>query len=137
MDESTRLSVSVPARGETLPFLRDLIGCFASLLGADDEAVESVKLAVHEAAANVVEHAYGLSGGTLEVEARSESGALSVLVADTTTTVLANSNGKSPHLPAETAENGRGLPLIGALADDLEMRRSTGTHTKMSFALTR
>ena len=137
MDDCARVSVSVPAVPETLPFLRELLGCFASLLGAGEEVVEGIKLAVHEAAANVVEHAYGRDGGTLELEVRAEPELLTVRVADSATTVLANANGKGPQLPPEAAEGGRGLPIIGALADEVELRRSAGTETEMTFALTR
>lgn len=131
------LSLSLPTRPEALPFVREMLGCFAVVLGADDEPVEAMKLAVHEAAANVLEHAYAdeRGDGVLRVKVRSERGTVTVLVSDTTTTVIAGSNRDAPPLREQTAEAGRGLPIIEALADDVEVRRSAGTHAEMIFTL--
>jgi serine/threonine-protein kinase RsbW len=129
------LSLSVPAKPEALPVVRDLLGCFARSVGADDEGADAIKLAAHEAAANVVEHAYAEATGELEVEARAEGGELTIVVSDTTTVVIADSNGHSPQLPGGTAENGRGLPIIKRLAEELEVRHSEGTHAEMTFAI--
>lgn len=135
MKDYASLSLSVPAKPETLPVVRDLLGCFARSIGADDEGVDAIKLAAHEAAANVVEHAYDEAIGELQVKARAKNGELTIVVSDTTTVVIADSNGHSPQLPGGTDENGRGIPIIERLAAELEVRRSEGTHAEMTFGL--
>lgn len=135
MEEYASLSLSLPAQPGSLPVVRDLVGCFARSVGADGDGVEAIKLAVHEAAANVVEHAYGGEIGELEMKARAEAGGLTIVVSDTTMVVIADSNGHAPHLPDARAENGRGLPIIESLAEGLEVRRSEGTHAEMTFVL--
>jgi anti-sigma regulatory factor (Ser/Thr protein kinase) len=80
--------------------------------------VHDVVVAVHEAAANVVEHAYRSGSGTLRVDARADRERLVVSVRD---------QGRwRPPVPSE--ERGRGILLIRELMDDVTVQRGDDSH---------
>ncbi len=133
MQDEVRVAFALPARREALRFVRTVVGGFARLLGAGPDVVRDVELAVHEAAANVVEHAYEGQEGILELEARPEHDALIVVITDTKTVAVdAPVDGSS--FDAE-AEDGRGVPIMAAVSDELELRHRAGTQTELRFAL--
>jgi anti-sigma regulatory factor (Ser/Thr protein kinase) len=78
----------------------------------------------------VVRHAYEGDEGTIDVVVRPKGDALEVVVADEGRGI-----GPSP----DTAGPGLGLPLIAALADDLEIerRRDDGSRLVMRFLRSR
>ena len=65
-------------------------------------------MAVHEASANVVEHAYGPAGGTITITAKHEEDQVEVLVRDSGTW-----RGSS------RGDRGNGLRLMRGLMDDV------------------
>lgn len=133
MRDEVRMAFALPARPEALRFVRAVVGGFARLLGADPETVRDVQLAVHEAAANVVEHAYEGQEGILELEVRPEPESLVVVITDTTTTSVEATPAHGA-FDAET-EDGRGVPIMAAVSDELELRHRAGTQTELRFAL--
>ena len=72
----------IPARAEELQSIRQALGTWLDGQGAAPEVGAEVALAVHEAAANVVEHAYPRGSGELIVRARQDDGRLVVIVED-------------------------------------------------------
>lgn len=98
-------------------------------LGLGDELIASVRLALTEATANVVRHAYR-SGqhGDFVVEVALHADRLTVLVADAGV-------GLSPHFPE--AGLGLGVPLMSAFAEKLEIEGDAerGTTVRMTFSL--
>jgi anti-sigma regulatory factor (Ser/Thr protein kinase) len=130
--------LALAARPENVAVVRDVvsgIGDVVDLAGRLDD----VKIAVSEAANNVVMHAYGGGEGSLEVDLRILPGALEVLVRD-------HGVGIDPQFDADAiaAEeraahgpgHGLGLGVIGALADRLELRPQDprGLEVVMEFA---
>jgi serine/threonine-protein kinase RsbW len=124
------LSGTWPAVPEAVGDLRHAVTCFARDLGASPEAVSSIRLAVSEAATNVVLHAYGHAGpaGAVHIRAEQEGAKLRVTVSDDGGGMLPRPD--SPGL-------GLGLPLIAQLVDGLEVgtREGGGTALCMRFAL--
>ncbi len=57
-DEHEVLSHSFPAAPESVPRARALVATYAARAGAEGSRLDAVKLAVSEAATNVVVHAY-------------------------------------------------------------------------------
>ncbi len=84
VSQATRLRVLVPAEASELAALRHTQREWAANLGLPKDIQELLLLAVQEAAANVVEHAYWTSSeqGTLEVTLWVESGSVYVTVTD-------------------------------------------------------
>jgi serine/threonine-protein kinase RsbW/stage II sporulation protein AB (anti-sigma F factor) len=95
--------------------------------GLSEAAVGDVKLAVSEAATNAVVHAYpGDAVGTITATAWVDEGRLRIAISD-------EGGGMLPRL--DSPGFGLGLPLIAALADDLEIvsRQEGGTEVRIEF----
>jgi anti-sigma regulatory factor (Ser/Thr protein kinase)/putative methionine-R-sulfoxide reductase with GAF domain len=89
--------------------------------GAGAEDLSEVTIAVNEACTNAIEHAYSPAPAAFELEARTDDGELTVVVRDT-------GSWRSPR----GRHRGRGLKIIEAAMDDVELNRSaTGTELIM------
>lgn len=89
---------------------RELAGWLAPLSLTEDET-SGVVLAVDEAAANAVRHAYGDGeSGTVELTLWTEPGTLCVEVVD-------HGNWRVPSDDADEPDGGRGIGLMAALSD--------------------
>jgi serine/threonine-protein kinase RsbW len=107
--------------------VRRALSEFAASVGADDDLVADLRLAVNEACSNVVRHAYVAGEGEMEVEARPVGDYLVVVVHD---------SGKGLGMPSTDPGAGLGLQVAKALSDSIEVReRATGTEVRMSFPL--
>jgi anti-sigma regulatory factor (Ser/Thr protein kinase) len=67
---------------ESVRRVRNAVVEFAETAGASDETVEAVRLTASEAAANVVEHAYGPTPGPIDVTAELDADAIWIIIAD-------------------------------------------------------
>ncbi len=123
---------SVPAVAENVGPLRHAVVELARAGGATDSLQVDLALAVGEACANVVVHAYPPGDvGSLIVEAEIDGDEIVVIVSDQGSGMIPRPD--SPGL-------GLGLPLIANLADRLEIGDgpdSVGTRLTMVFALHR
>jgi serine/threonine-protein kinase RsbW len=124
------ISLTLPARPENVAVVRHVLGALADALKLPDAMSENMRLAVTEACTNVVRHAYADGDGTIDVAVRPRGDQLEVVVSDA-------GRGMAPS--PDTAGPGLGLPLIGALADTVEIdrRRGTGSRLVMRFLRTR
>ena len=120
-----RLAIEPEAAGRA----RRAAVALATELGAAPEARESIAVAVTEAVANVVVHAYRLGGdGMVEVALRGDDDCLEVVVSDTGVGMRPRDD--SPGL-------GLGLGLMAALADQFEVTpgEAGGTDVRLGFRL--
>jgi anti-sigma regulatory factor (Ser/Thr protein kinase) len=123
------LEISIPARAENVSIVRHVLGGLGDALGLDPEVLADIKLAVSEACANVVVHAYpDDGGGLLDLDVTAGERTLGVVVRD-------HGRGMAPR--ADSPGLGVGLPLIASLAETLELSNGTdgGTEVRMTFAL--
>lgn len=122
-------SMSYPAHPQSVANARAGVAGFAARAGVPATTLEVVKLAVSEAATNVVLHAYPAPNedARIEVDAVVENGELVVSVADRGTGLRHRMD--SPGL-------GLGLAIIGQLADKVEMLQGSngGVRVLMRFA---
>jgi serine/threonine-protein kinase RsbW/stage II sporulation protein AB (anti-sigma F factor) len=97
-------------------------------VGATEDQLDSIRLAVSEAATNVVVHAYQDHPGQIQLDAGLASGELWVLIAD-------DGFGMRPRL--DSPGLGVGLALISQVCDDFAIanRSSGGTEVRMRFGL--
>jgi len=120
------IRLTLPARPENVAVVRHVLGALAGALGLPPAVTDDMRLAVTEACANVVQHAYPDDEGTIDVHMRPSGRALDVVVSDSGRGI-----GPSP----DTSGPGLGLPLIAALADSLVIERTVGAGSRlvMSF----
>lgn len=124
----TDVKLTLPARPENVSVIRHVLGAFAEALRLPDELVEDLRLAVTEACTNVVRHAYpDGQTGPVEISIQPLEGAVSVVVSD---------QGRGIGTSSDTTGPGLGLPLIAAIADDIELQPvpGGGSRVAMTFA---
>ena len=114
---------------ESLAVLRREVGAFAESHGVDGSQLQDLLVAVSEAATNVIVHAYidADAGGEVEVAAEALDGAVVVAV---------NDRGRGMGYRPDSPGLGIGLPLIGQLATEVDIRNlQPGTEVRMTFAV--
>jgi anti-sigma regulatory factor (Ser/Thr protein kinase) len=111
-----------------VPLARRSLDRFAQQRGLDEEQRFSLLTAAGEAMANAVEHAYGDALGLVRVHAH---------VGDDVVTVTIEDEGKWK--PAQRREErGRGLPIMRALMDGVEIRtHQARTVVRLTLGLAR
>jgi anti-sigma regulatory factor (Ser/Thr protein kinase) len=109
-----------------VPIVRRSLDRFAARLGLADDDRFAVLTAAGEAMANAVEHAYNGTPGLVRLEAEASADALTVTVED-----------EGKWKPAQRRdERGRGLPLMRALMDAVEIRtHQASTQVRLTLAL--
>jgi anti-sigma regulatory factor (Ser/Thr protein kinase) len=123
-DQGPDFELRIRARPEQLQHVRHALGSWLDRHGAAPEVGAEIALAVHEAAANVVEHAYPGDGGELVVRARADDGHVVVVVED----------GGRWRAPSRTDQRGRGLALMHGLMDDVEITAAeNGSGTRVTL----
>ena len=122
------LELSIEACPSSLAILRRVAVAFARSLGLDEQSVEAVASAVNEAASNSIVHGYRGEDGLLRMSASLTDGKLAITLAD---------DGIGDQATArEGDEVGRGMPLMRALSDSVEVTRSRrGTQVRLTFPL--
>ena len=116
---SSGIDLRVAATANELVRVRRTLRRWLSDLAVPPRCCDDVITAVGEAAANVVEHAYGLMGGTMHVLASYEEGMVRVKVSD---------DGRWRSRPSA---RGRGRLLMETMMDSVEYDTSGGGTTVM------
>src|SRR3954447_9972159 len=115
-----------PAARESVSVIRRRITSFAAANGGDPHKVRDVALAVTEAAANAVMHAYDAEeAGVITVSANVEGGVLEVVVIDT---------GRGLGASKRTGA-GLGLKMMAGVSDEITIspHEPRGTEVRMRF----
>jgi serine/threonine-protein kinase RsbW len=123
------LELTLPACPENVGVVRHVLGGVAEALDLDHELLEDVRLAVSEACANAVIHAYAnQSAGLMDIDVRTTGGDLQVSVRD-------HGAGMAPR--TDSPGLGVGLPLMASLAGSMELLSPPGggTEIRMRFPL--
>jgi serine phosphatase RsbU (regulator of sigma subunit)/anti-sigma regulatory factor (Ser/Thr protein kinase) len=115
-----------PAEIESIPAMRRLLARWLDEAGATQAQVDDLTLASAEAAANAIEHAYGLEPGVVELRAWTSQGShVKVAIRDF-------GSWRAPR----GEHRGRGLQLMEGLTDEVEVVRSDqGTTIQLSRRL--
>ncbi|MEV6825646.1 ATP-binding protein [Amycolatopsis sp. NPDC051102] len=115
----------VPAEAAQLGQLRDQLAAWAAGIGLPPRRVQDLLLAVYEAMANVVVHAYPDRDGTFTLHACRTRGSVTITIRD---------HGQWQPVPRSGLLGGRGLPLIHTLADQALVETSVaGTTVTMTW----
>jgi serine/threonine-protein kinase RsbW len=127
------VKLAFPARPEYLLLARLALTGVARAGGAEEEVLADLRLAVTEAAANVVRHAYADGGGDITLAFTLTGDRLEVIVDDDGHGFDAAE--VASWEPAELGEDGMGLAIIRAVADEVEIgARPSGTGTRLRFS---
>jgi anti-sigma regulatory factor (Ser/Thr protein kinase) len=103
-----QLDVEVPAEAEQLATVRHLIRRWVTAQGGTDDDCSAFAIAVTEACANSVEHAYGPGDATIDLQA--------ALAGDeATVTVRDHGDWREPR----GGNRGRGIPVMKEFMDDV------------------
>jgi anti-sigma regulatory factor (Ser/Thr protein kinase) len=115
------LHEALPAEPKTLAHVRRILRRWLRERGADEGEVAEMTIAVSEACANAIEHAYSPSPATFELHGSVREGEITITVRD------------SGRWRAPRGQNrGRGLSIIVAAMDDVQIdRTSEGTEVVM------
>ena len=106
-----------PASTEALVSIRRLLRRWLAIHGAGEEELHDIVVACQEACANAVEHAYGPGHAHFEVDAEHRQARIRVIVRDA-----------GRWRPPRGTHRGRGLPLMRALMDTVDVEHgSEGT----------
>ena len=111
----------IPARPEYLLLARLALTGVARLAHADEEALADLRLAVTEAAANACRHAYEDGQGDVTIQLDPERRRTSSRWSSRTTARASTSESVAEWRAEELGEDGMGLAIIRAIADDVEI----------------
>ena len=128
-----RFTLVIPARPEYLLLARLALTGVARLAQADEEALADLRLAVTEAAANACRHAYSDGHGDVTIQLTlSDDQQLEVIVEDDGPGF--ESESVAEWRAEELGEDGMGLAIIRAIAEDVEIGpRESGSGTRLRF----
>lgn len=118
-----RMELELDAVPESLAELRTTLRRWLPTVGASEDDVSDLLVAVGEAAANVIEHAYGPGGGKYTVCSDYRDGEVRITISDTGT--WRSSRG---------AHRGRGTELMRQLCDEMSVLHHDGAGTDVYLA---
>ncbi len=124
---SSGFELELAAETDNVPLVRHALRGLLEASGVAEERISDITLAVTEACANAVLHAYPDSSGQFEATAAlSPAGELVVTVRD-------HGSGMAPRV--DSPGLGVGLPVMAAIADALEIDtpEGSGTIVRMTF----
>src|SRR4051795_8735441 len=126
---TTDVKLTLPARPQNVSVIRHVLGAFAEALHLPDDLVEDLRLAVTEACTNVVRHAYPSDhAGPVEI---------SIQPLEEQVTVIVSDHGRGIGTSSDTTGPGLGLPLITAIADDVELQPVPGGGSRVAMTFSR
>jgi anti-sigma regulatory factor (Ser/Thr protein kinase)/putative methionine-R-sulfoxide reductase with GAF domain len=115
------LHLRLPAQPKMLAHVRRVLRRWLISRGADETDVAEVTIAVSEACANAIEHAYSPAPAAFQLDATGDDGEITVAVRD-----------EGRWRPPRGSNRGRGLSIMVAAMDDVQIDRTdTGTRVVM------
>ncbi len=124
-----RIELRLRADKDVLPVVRQALRALAQSIGAQPEALQDAELAVTEAVANAVRHAYGHEDGWVDVSIEARAADLLVVVRDE------GKGMRDPWHDKGRRRGGLGLTVIQSVANDVEIRSRRGVGTEVVMAL--
>jgi serine/threonine-protein kinase RsbW len=127
-----KLVLSLPREAVSVPVSRQVLDGCLETLGVTPDTRADIALALSEACANVVQHAGPGEEYEVQVRARDRRCVIEVVNAGTGTQEWPGSSALADGPVPPTAEHGRGLKIIDAVVDNLQLtstgRRGTTVH---------
>jgi serine/threonine-protein kinase RsbW len=108
----------------TVPVTRRTVDCALDAIGVTDECRDDVTLALTEVCSNVVRHAHESVDYTVTVTATANR--CTIDVCDSGTGLPQGAVTEPPRKPGSTAETGRGLGIVRAVMDAVQVVAGPG-----------
>lgn len=129
--QDARWNLVVPGTAESLPQIRDLVSHITQYVHFDDEMSSKIEMAVDEACANIVEHAYRdqKPPGEIELRAQAFSDRLEISILDHSPTdfpVEVKPCMEIDDYISSEQRRGMGLFIIHSFMDDVRHRYVRG-----------
>ncbi|MBI3208099.1 MAG: ATP-binding protein [Candidatus Solibacter usitatus] len=129
-----RFLLHVPSSTENLALIRDFVANIGKQAGLPDSDLSMIELAVDEACANVIEHAYG-SDGTKEVIVRAmlDAEAITIEVVDTGKGFDPNivEQKELKRLVEERRSGGLGMRMMKLVMDEVQYNIKPGERNEL------
>ncbi|MGI8783776.1 MAG: ATP-binding protein [Acidobacteriota bacterium] len=129
-----QFTLRVPSSTENLALIRELVGGVGAQAGLDDSDIARLEMAVDEACANVIEHAYGNdSSKEVVVRATFDDEVLRIDVEDSGCGFQPPTIGRAPlgQLAAKRKSGGLGLQLIKSVMDEVHYEMEPGIKNEL------
>jgi serine/threonine-protein kinase RsbW len=123
-----RVDMRLSSDKEILPLVRQALRAVADSAGAPPGTLQDAELALTEASANAVRHAYRNGDGVIEVTIEARQSELIAVVRD-------RGRGMHGSWRDHARRGGLGLTVIESVAHDLEIRTERGVGTEVAMAL--
>jgi anti-sigma regulatory factor (Ser/Thr protein kinase) len=122
------MELALTARAENIAIVRHALGGLGEAFAVPEQRLADIRLAVTEACANVVVHAYpDGDAGPMEVLASHEEDELTVVVRDW---------GRGIRPRPDTPGLGLGLSMMAALATTVQLGHDSKEHTEVRMTFT-
>jgi anti-sigma regulatory factor (Ser/Thr protein kinase) len=120
-DIGDRWRLSLPAGAEQLQILRGVLQRWLDVRSVSAERIQEVQAGTGEAVANAIQHAYGPSGGVVDVEAEWTGEEMVIVIRDS-----------GRWRPPRDPDRGWGIPIMRKLSDGVRVSHSS-TGTSVEF----
>ncbi|NIR48873.1 ATP-binding protein [candidate division KSB1 bacterium] len=131
-----KYDLKLPSQSDNLSIVREFVSNVASKVGFDNDDISKIELAVDEACANVIKHAYGQNSGELiEVSIKIDKQKMIVVVTDKGRG-FDPKNVKLPNMEdylSEMRVGGLGIYLIETLMDKVDFEIKPGIRNKVKM----
>jgi serine/threonine-protein kinase RsbW len=135
--DKTKYNLKIPSRTDNLELIRSFVSNIAAMVGFDADETYKIELAVDEACANVVKHAYEQKHSDHQID-------LVIEIDVDKLVIIISDQGKGFDIKkvlskdmkeylAEMRVGGLGIHLIKALMDDVEFVSKPGTRTQVKM----
>ncbi|WP_168119687.1 anti-sigma B factor RsbW [Paenibacillus sp. HB172176] len=142
--KQSQIRMTIPASAEYLDIIRTTLYAVASKAGFSYEDIEDMKVAVTEACANAIQHAYEdrTSNGQVDLMFQWDEEDFVINVKDDGRSFEPGLNEKSmaglQNIPlSEATAGGLGIFLMKALMDEVEVRTAQGTEVVLTKRMSR
>jgi len=128
-----KLALSLPREAVSVPVSRQVLDGCLETLGVTPDTRADIALALSEACANVVQHAGPGEEYEVQVSARDRRCVIEVVNAGTGAPEWSGSSALADDQVAATSEHGRGLKIIDAVVDNLQLTSTGRQGTTVHF----
>ena len=126
-------TLNIPSRTDNLEIIRDFIIGIAKKFGFDDDGINEIELAVDEACANVIKHAYNYDENKkIDITVETNSSKLTITISDQGRGFDPGRLESPEQRLQKHARGGLGIALIKKVMDEVSFDLHPGSnHVKM------